>query len=377
MENKMLKMILAPDSFKGTMDAPAVCDIWEKAVLKHFPAAQVLKLPMADGGEGMVDSFLRISGGKRRFAEVRGPLGEDVRACYGILPDGTAVMEMASCAGLPLMNGKPDIMNASTFGVGELILSAVRDGVKHIIMGLGGSATNDMGAGMASALGYRFFAGDEEIVPAAENLGLITKIMPPVNKPDISITAACDVENPLCGKTGASWVFGGQKGASERDKAFLDRGLRSLAEIVKRDLSADVLDVPGSGAAGGLGGGILAFTGGSLKKGIELLLDAAGFDSMLKGADLVITGEGRIDGQSVFGKVPVGISMRAKKAGVPCIALCGSIGEKAELVYDYGITAVFSAVNAACSFEDIQKNCRKDMAFLADSVMRTLRLNNI
>lgn len=370
----MLKIILAPDSFKGTMDAPEVCDIWENAVLKHYPAAQVLKLPMADGGEGMVDSFLRISGGKRRFINVRGPLGKEIKACYGILPEGTAVMEMASCAGLPLMQGKPDIMNASTYGVGELILSAIRGGVKHIIMGLGGSATNDMGTGMASALGYRFFAGDKEIIPAAANLGAITKIVPPVNKPDISITAACDVENPLCGKTGASWVFGGQKGASESDKAFLDRGLRSLAEVVKKDLHKDIRDVPGAGAAGGLGAGILAFTGGRLKKGIELLLDAAGFDSLLEGADLVLTGEGRIDGQSVFGKVPVGISMRAKKAGVPCIALCGSVGENADEVYNYGITAVFSAVSGACSFEDIQKSCRKDMAFLADAVMRTLRI---
>ena len=370
----MKNIVLAPDSFKGTMSARDVCDIWERVIRRHLPQARIHSIPMADGGEGMVASYLEALGGRQVELSVSGPRGDQVTAAYGILPDGTAVLEMASCAGLPLMEGRLDILHATTLGVGQLLLDAKARGCRRVILGLGGSATNDMGLGMAQALGYRFYAQGVQLAPLAENMGRIDTILPPVTPLGLEITAACDVDNPLYGPEGAAYVFGPQKGASPEDVAFLDNGLRNMAQVVSRCLGKQVSEIKGAGAAGGLGAGLCAFVDAKLKKGIDLLLDAAGFDRLLEDADLVLTGEGRLDGQSVHGKVPVGVAARAKKAGVPCVALCGSLGEGAELVYDWGISAVFSAVNTCCDFPYIQAHCRKDMEQLADGVVRLLLL---
>lgn len=370
----MNRIVLAPDSFKGTMSAKEICDIWESCIRKHLPDAAVHSIPMADGGEGMVASYLNSIGGQKIQAVVSDPRRDSITAEYGILPDGTAVIEMASCAGLPLMKGRPDIRRATTLGVGQLLLDAKRRGCGRVILGLGGSATNDMGMGMAYAAGYRFYSGGTEVEPLAENMAMIDRIEAPKEELGLTITAACDVDNPLYGPKGAAFIFGPQKGATPEDVVFLDRGLQNMAQVMKRCLGTDVSGLKGAGAAGGMGAGLCGFFGAELKSGIQLLLDAAGFDHLLEDADLVLTGEGRIDGQSIHGKVPVGVAERAKKAGVPCVALCGSIGDGAELVYDYGICSVFSAVQTACDFSYIETHCREDMARLTDSVLRLLLL---
>ncbi len=371
----MKRFLLAPDSFKGTMSAQEICSIWEAAILRHIPDAQVRSFPMADGGEGMVDAFLRICGGEQVIATVSGPFGEPLEAAYGRLPNGTAVIEMAACAGLPLAHGRLDPMHATTYGVGQLLLHAAQHGAKQAILGLGGSATNDCGIGMAAALGYAFFdAQGNAVNPYAENMSNICKVVPPTSLPALTVTAACDVDNPLYGPSGATYTFGMQKGATDETLPILDAGLQNLASVLQRDLHVEVSQVPGSGAAGGLGAGVFAFLKGSLKPGIDLLLDAAGFDEALAQADMVFTGEGRIDWQSAHGKVPVGISRRAQRHHIPCIALCGAIGKGVEAVYPEGITAVFSAVRGACTFEDIKATCHDDMALLIDNVLRVLLL---
>ncbi len=372
---KLDTIVLAPDSFKGTLSAEEVCDVWARAIARRLPGAQVRRVPMADGGEGLVEAALGALGGKLRQAQVQGPFGEALQVDYALLPDGRAVVEMACCAGLPLVRGREDPFRASTWGVGQL-LTAVRDqGAGGVILGLGGSATNDGGMGMAAALGYEFLDEDGRVLePLALNLSRVRGIRAPKRGLGIGVVAACDVDNPLTGPKGASQVFGGQKGAGEDDRARLDQGLENLARMIRRDLGQDVAHVPGAGAAGGLGAGVLAFLGGTLRPGIELMLDAAHFDQMLEGADLVLTGEGRMDGQTAHGKTPWGVAGRARKAGVPCIALCGSVGEGVEVVYGAGIDAVFCAARGACTFEEIQKTCRQDMERLTDAVLRTLML---
>lgn len=323
----------------------------------------------------MVNAFLRICGGERITVRVAGPFGEPREADYGILPGGRAVLEMAACAGLPLVEGRKDPDRASTYGVGQMILHAMGRGVKEIILGLGGSATNDCGVGMASALGYRFLDGaGKPLEPLALNMGRIARIEAPASRPELEVTVACDVDNPLYGPAGATYTFGRQKGAQGEVAARLDAGLENMAALMARDLGADVADMPGAGAAGGMGAGSAAFLRGRLMPGIELLLDAAGFDQALREADMVFTGEGRIDWQSARGKAPVGVARRCRKAGVPCVALCGSIGKGAEAVYEEGITAFFSSMPGIGAPEDVKRTCREDMRLLTDAVLRLLLL---
>ena len=374
---KLGNFILAPDSFKGTMSSDEVCTAMERAILKNIPEAHITRVPLADGGEGLVAAFIRICGAKKVTAEVCGPLREKLNASYAIMPDGTAIIEMAECAGLQLVENRRDPLHTTTYGVGELILNAAAKGCKKIILGLGGSATNDCGIGMASALGYSFFdASGSEIEASAENMVRISKIKAPESLPDCSFVAACDVNNPLYGPEGATYTFGMQKGAQGEMLALLDAGLENMAAVIKRDLGVDVSSEQGSGAAGGMGAGVLAFLHGTLKPGIELVLEKANFDELLDGADIVFTGEGRIDWQSAHGKAPVGVAMHAKAKGVPCIALCGSVGEGAEAVYEKGISAFFSAVRGTCDFEQLKKTCREDMYVLTDAVVKTLLIWN-
>lgn len=374
----MNRFILAPDSFKGTMTATEVCDIWEASILRHIPDARIQRMPVADGGEGMVDAYLRILGGERITAHVSGPFGKPMDADYAILPNGAAVMEMAACAGLPLVGEEKDPLRASTYGVGELLKDAAGRGVTKVLLGLGGSATNDCGIGMAAALGYRFLNSVGSPLEAlAINMSSVAHIERPERALNLTVTAACDVDNPLYGPSGATYTYGMQKGAAGETLALLDAGLMNMAAVISRDLGKDIALLPGSGAAGGMGAGVAAFLHGSLTPGIELLLDAAGFEHMLQDADCVLTGEGRIDWQSARGKVPVGIANRAKKYGVPVIALCGSIGEGMEAVYEHGITAVFSAVRTTADFPSIKKTCRDDMRLLCDAVIRLLCMQRI
>ena len=367
------QFVVAPDSFKGTMEAKKVCDIISASIKKHFPTSKVTCVPMADGGEGMVDAYLNVLGGCRVPLTVTGLYGKPVECSYGVLPDGTAVMEMAACAGILLLDGEADPFHTTTYGVGEMLAHAEQHGIRRVLLGIGGSATIDCGLGMAQALGYRFYdKSGERLLAAAYNMAKIETIERPERLPEIELIVACDVDNPLCGENGATYTFGKQKGVSEEMMPALDSSMEHLAGVLARQLGADVKDLPGAGAAGGMGAALMAFLGAKLHPGADLLLDVVKFDQMMKDTDIVFTGEGRIDWQSARGKVPVSVARRAKKAGVPCIALCGSVGEGAERVYDQGVTAVFSSVGEACDFEQIKKNCARNLRILSDAVMRVL-----
>ena len=355
-----MNILLAPDSFKGTLSAREVCEIESDAIHAVFPDANVVMLPMADGGEGMVDACMTIFGGERVECMVSGPNERPVCAAYALLPNGSAAIEMAAAAGLPLMHGQLDPLHATTYGVGELILDASRRGAKRVLLGLGGSATNDCGIGMATALGWRFLDADgTEVVPLAENLGKIAAIVPPEQRWKTEVLAACDVDNPLLGARGATRTFGPQKGVTQRLMPRLEAEMEHFAAVLRTAFPDFDTTAAGTGAAGGMGAAVLTFLGGTLCPGIELLLDAAEFDTLAAKADLVITGEGRMDAQSLHGKVPCGVAKRAKRMGKPCIAVCGALGEGAEQMKSVGVTALYAASDGYCSMEKLRKTCRK------------------
>ena len=374
----MKKIILIPDSFKGTMSSSEVCSIMKKAILNYFPDAEVLSIPVADGGEGSVDAFLSAVGGEKVPLVVKGPYFEDISAFYGVLPDGTAVIEMAAAAGLPLVGENRSAGKTTTFGVGQLIAHAAKSGCHKIIVGLGGSATNDGGAGAAAALGIRFLdEGGHEFVPVGETLGKVTSIdTSGLNAAlkGIDLITMCDIDNPLCGPHGAAAVFGPQKGASEEEVCLLDQNLSHLAEIIQRDLGKDIRFLPGSGAAGGMGGGMTAFFDSRLQAGIETVLDIVGFDDKVRGADLVFSGEGKLDSQSLRGKVIVGVARRTKKQGVPLIAIVGDIGDQIENIYREGVSAAFSINRVAVPFLEAKQRCKEDLALTMDNLMRFFRM---
>jgi len=377
---KMKKIVLAPDSFKGTMSSIKICDIMEAEIKKFYPDAEVIKIPVADGGEGTVDAFLEAVGGEKIHVMVKGPYFETMDSFYGILADGkTAVIEMAAAAGLPLVENRKNPFLTTTYGVGELIRHAVESGCRNLIIGLGGSCTNDGGAGMAAALGVKFICKDgEEFIPTGGTLSRVDRIDTSeiMDLSGVTITVMCDVNNPLCGENGASKVFGPQKGADAAMTELLDRNLRHFAEIIKVHLNKDITDMPGAGAAGGMGAGTAAFLDAELKRGIDVVLDTAGFDSLLEGTDLVFTGEGKIDSQSLSGKVICGVASRAKKHNVPVIAVVGDIGDDTEEIYSLGITAVMSINRVAVPFEIARHRSEKDLALTMNTIMRLLTLKN-
>ena len=377
----MRKVILIPDSFKGTMSSAEICRIMATAIGAHHPGADVLALPVADGGEGSVEAFLTAVGGERVAVRVTGPfLGEPVTAHYGRLEESTAVIEMAAAAGLPLVEGRPDPARTTTYGVGELMLTAARAGARNLIVGAGGSATNDLGAGAAAAAGIRFLdSAGTSFVPTGGTLDRIARIDASALAPelrDCTITVMCDIDNPLYGERGAAAVFAPQKGASPELVTLLDAQLRAGSAAISRELGLEVSEVPGSGAAGGFGGGMMAFFGATLRQGIDVVLDAVGFDQVVADADLVLTGEGRIDSQSLSGKVVVGVARRAKPHGVPVVAVVGDIADGFEAVYDEGVSAVFSINNLAIPFSEARHRARQDLALAMDSLMRFASLGS-
>ena len=357
-----MNILIAPDSFKGTLTAQEVCDIIGQAFTDNINDAKITKLPAADGGEGLCSCLHKICGGEIKRAEVSGVFGEKMISEYLFLDGKTAVIEMASCAGLPLAEDNKNPEKATTFGVGELILDAKKNGAERILLGLGGSATNDCGFGMASALGWRFIGKNEtEFVPCGGTMKDVERIIPPEKITDIPVTAACDVENPLYGENGAAYVFSPQKGADENMVKRLDEGLRHSAEIIKRDLFVDVSQFKGAGAAGGLGAGAVAFLNAELKKGIDILLDIADFDKKAAEADLIITGEGRLDYQSVNGKVISGIAKRAVRLGKKVIAICGSEGRDAEKIKSLGVSGIYYSCKNDKPFSEIVRTCKEDL----------------
>ncbi|MED3978947.1 glycerate kinase [Priestia megaterium] len=375
-----MKIVIAPDSFKESLTALNVCEAVEKGIRTHFPDAEISKVPMADGGEGTVQSLVDATGGQIIQTKVTGPLGKEVEAFYGILGDGkTAVIEMAAASGLhhvPMDERNPLI--TTTRGTGELILKALGHKVKHIIIGIGGSATNDGGAGMSKALGAKLLdANGAEIKEGGGSLDQLASIdLTNLDSrlAEVKVEVACDVDNPLTGETGASAVFGPQKGATPDMAKRLDRNLAHYAAIVGKEMGIHIQSVPGAGAAGGLGGGLLAFLSAELKPGVDIVIKATQLESYIKNADLVITGEGRIDGQTIYGKTPIGVAKTAKKHSVPVIAIAGSIGAGSEAVYEHGISALFSVVPGAVDLSEALEKADENIERTAKNVASVIRL---
>jgi glycerate kinase len=372
----MKKILLIPDSYKGTMSSSEICEIMKNSIRSFFPETEIVSIPVADGGEGSVDSFLSAVGGEKVWLPVKGPYFENVKGFYGRLPDNTAVIEMAAAAGLPLVGDKKHVEETTTYGVGQLIEHAVKTGCKKIIVGLGGSATNDGGVGAAAALGVRFqdFSG-KSFIPVGASLCKIASIDVSHLNPllaKVQIVTMCDIDNPLCGPQGAAAVFGPQKGADAVMVKKLDKNLAHLAVVIEENLGKKIANIPGAGAAGGMGGGMAAFLNSKLQMGIETVLDVVHFDSLLEGTDLVISGEGKIDSQSLRGKVVVGVARRAKQKEIPLIAVVGDIDDNIAEIYEEGVTAVFSINRKAIPFEKARLQCRSDLSLTMDNLMRLL-----
>lgn len=353
-----MKILIAPDSFKESLSAEGVAKAIARGFQTIFPDAQLVLLPVADGGEGTTDSLVAATSGQRLTQKATGPLGEPVEAFWGLLGDGqTAVVETAAASGLDLIDSSQrDPLTATTRGTGELILAAIDQGAEHIIVGLGGSATNDGGAGMLQALGVGLLdASGEQIPSGGAGLAKLDRIDLSNIDPrlaNVRFDVACDVDNPLIGDNGASAIFGPQKGATPEMVKILDANLVHFAAITLQVTNNDIVNIPGAGAAGGLGGAFLGFLNATLKSGIDIVLDAVAYESHLEGVSLVITGEGRIDNQTVHGKTPIGVSRRAKAFGnIPVIALAGSVSEDSDVVHEHGIDALFSVVPGVISLE--------------------------
>ncbi len=371
----MKKVVLIPDSFKGTMSSMEVCSIMKKAVQGHYPECEVISIPVADGGEGTVDAFLEALGGVKVYRTVTGPyFGEKVQGYFGLLPDNTAVIEMATAASLVMVGEKKNPSKTTTYGVGELILEALSHNVKKIILGLGGSATNDAGCGLASALGVSFYDDNGgRFIPVGGTLDRVSRIERNTADKrlwDIPIITMCDIDNPFHGESGAAVVYAPQKGADEKMVGELDEKMRKLASVIKRDCHVDVQKIPGSGAAGGMGGGMAAFFSSRLEMGIETILEAVHFSDLIEGADYVYTGEGRIDSQSLRGKVVVGVAREAKKKNIPVIAFVGDADDDIEGVYEEGVTAVFSINRVALPYKEQRLRAKNDLFLTVDNLLR-------
>jgi len=377
-----MKFVIAPDHYKESLTALAVASQIEAGFREIFPHAVYVKIPMADGGEGTVEAMVAATKGKIIRATVTGPLGRPVDAFYGLTGDGlTAVIEMAAASGLVLVPpAERDPLRATTFGTGELIKAALDAGARRFLIGIGGSATNDGGAGMARALGASFVdAHGAELAFGGGALSELARIDVAKLDPrlrDCHIDVACDVDNPLTGPQGASAIFGPQKGATPAVVAQLDRNLIRYAERIRLDLGKSVAEVPGVGAAGGLGAGLLAFLHARLRPGIEIVTEALGLDAIVADADLVITGEGRIDGQTVHGKTPVGVAHVAKRHGKPVIAIAGCLTKDAELVYGCGIDAIFSVLSAACTKEQALAAGAANLRLAARNIAASVRIGS-
>jgi len=373
-----MNILAAPDSFKGSLTALEVAENIQKGIRNFDERINVELLPMADGGEGTVQSLVDATNGEIIKKEVTGPLGKKVEAFYGILGDQkTAVIEMAAASGLPLVpKAKRNPLKTTTYGTGELILSALEHGVEQIIVGIGGSATNDAGVGMAQALGAEILdKNGKEVAFGGEHLDEIKEINLENLDPRIKnteILVACDVDNPLFGRNGAAYVYAPQKGADPYMVEQLDNNLRKFSEIVKEELNKNINEIPGAGAAGGLGAGLVAFLDAELKAGIDIILELMNFEKKLENIDLVITGEGMLDGQSINGKTPIGVARKAKEKGIAVIAIAGTLGIGVEKVLDYGIDAYYSIINKPSELDLIIKESPKLIQSLSEQIIRTI-----
>ncbi|AFI87471.1 glycerate kinase [Aggregatibacter actinomycetemcomitans] len=375
-----MKIIIAPDSFKESLTALEAASAIEAGFKRIFPNAEYIKLPMADGGEGTVQSLVDATGGKLVECDVVAPLGNTVQSFFGLSGDGkTAIIEMAAASGLHLV--APEQRNplyTTSYGTGELIKRALALGVQQIILGIGGSATNDGGVGMLQALGIRFLNfQQQEIGYGGAQLAQLAQI--DMNALDlrlaqVHIEVACDVNNPLCGERGASAIFGPQKGATPEMVAQLDVALAHFAEIAQRDCGKNIKDQPGAGAAGGMGGGLLLLPNVELKAGVQIVLENLQLADKVRDADLVITGEGRMDAQSILGKTPIGVARTAKQFNKPVIAIVGCLREDYEVVYEHGIDVVFPIIRQLAPLSEILQQGRENLVSAAQNIARLFAL---
>lgn len=375
-----MKIVIAPDSFKESLTALEVANAIERGFKRIFPNAEYVKLPMADGGEGTVQSLVDATQGRLIEAEVTAPLGNQVKSFFGLSGDGkTAIIEMAAASGLHLVPiDKRNPCQTTSFGTGELIKQALDLGVQHIILGIGGSATNDGGAGMLQALGLRLLDKNGQSIgfggTALSNLAEIQLADLDPRLQHVQIEVACDVNNPLCGERGASAIFGPQKGATPEMVKELDAALAHFAEIADLDCGKQIKEQSGAGAAGGMGGGLLLLPNVQLKAGVQIVLDNLKFAEQVKDADLVITGEGRMDAQSILGKTPIGVARTAKQFNRPVIAIAGCLREDYEVVYEHGIDAVFPIIRNLGDLPTILKQGEQNLISTAQNVARLLSL---
>lgn len=374
----MKKIVIAPDSFKGTLTSVQVCEVIEKICCQYFPDLEIVKLPVADGGEGLVNAMLFSCPGEKVTATVKDPLMRDIEAGYGILADGTAVIEMASASGLPLLAvGERNVLRTTTFGTGQLIGDALHRGCRKFILGIGGSATNDGGAGMAAALGINYCdevgrvilcGGDLSGIHRIDVTGMIDGLR------EAKFTIACDVNNPLYGPNGAACIYGPQKGATPEQVEYLDQGLMNLSRLIIGEYQIDLQKIPGSGAAGGIAAPLIVFTGAKLSPGVDVILDALDFERQLENCDLVITGEGRSDAQSGMGKLLSGVGRRSKANGVPVIAISGTLQQGYEGLYAEGIVAFFSTCREVCTLEQALENAQPNLERAAEDLFRLIKV---
>jgi glycerate 2-kinase len=371
-----MKIVIAPDSFKGSLTALEVAESIEKGIKNIDKSIETVIIPMADGGEGTVQSLIDASGGKIITVSVQDPLCRTINSFYGIMGDGvTAVIEMAAASGLPLLtNEEKNPLLTSTFGTGELIKDALDRGCENFIIGLGGSATNDGGCGMAQALGVKFFdKNQQELLMSGGQLSKIDTIdFSSIDQriKNAHFVAACDVENPLCDQNGASVVYGKQKGASDADLIVLDNGLNHFAYIISNQLNKHIKDIPGAGAAGGMGAGVMIFLNASLLPGIDIVTTATNLAYKMEGADLVITGEGRIDFQTAYGKTPFGVAKVAKEKNIPLIAFSGSLGDGYQTLYEKGFDGIFSIINKPMSLQEAIDNAAMLLENTSENIIR-------
>ncbi|MDU5110514.1 MAG: glycerate kinase [Clostridium sp.] len=372
-----MKVVIAPDSYKGSLTAMEVASCIEEGIKRYNKNIEVVKVPMADGGEGTVQALVDATGGRIINLKVCDPLLREVDSFYGILGDGnTAIIEMAAASGINLLRcNELNPLITSTYGTGQIINDAIERGCKNIIVGIGGSGTNDGGAGMLRALGIRFLNKEGRDIPEG---GAALKELHSIDKKNFNkriskcnIKVACDVDNPLCGLNGASHVFGPQKGASNEDIKLLDEALNQYAKIIKNEFNIDVLNIPGSGAAGGSGAAFLAI-GSKLERGVDIVINETNLQTMIESADIVFTGEGRIDFQTKFGKAPYGVAKEAKKNGLPVIAICGEIGEGYDELYNHGFTSIFSIVNKPMTLEESIKDSKKLIRDVSERIVRVI-----
>ncbi len=377
----MKKILVMPDSFKGSLSSIEVCDIMSNRIRAFYPSCEIKAVPIADGGEGSIDCFLNALAGKRINAICKDPLGENMVGEYALIHnDKTAIIEMANCAGLTLMKDEKKPLETGTYGVGQLILDAALKNVNKVIVALGGSSTTDGGAGAAAALGVKFYdKNGQEFIPVGGTLINIDRIdvshMIQEVK-NIEFVTMCDIDNPMYGKTGAAYIFGPQKGANQNDIELLDAGLEHFSKIIKRDIGIDVSEIPGSGAAGGMGAGMVAFLNSKLTMGIDVVLDIINFDELIKDTDMIFTGEGRLDEQSLRGKVVIGIAKRVKKHSIPVVAVVGQTTLSVDLINEYGVNSVFTINRESLSVKDSMKDAAKNISEVMCSILSIMSIFN-